>query len=39
LDFENANVDILHESGVYIANNHFVGKKEFKILENILEQL
>lgn len=39
LGIENPNVDILHEKGVYIANNHFVGKSEFSILENILKQL
>jgi CDP-6-deoxy-D-xylo-4-hexulose-3-dehydrase len=39
LGIEKPNVDILHEKGVYIANNHFVGKSEFSILEEILSQL
>lgn len=39
LDIENPNVDILHERGVYIANNHFVGDAEFEMLEEIIGQL
>jgi CDP-4-dehydro-6-deoxyglucose reductase, E1 len=39
LGIENSNVDILHENGVYIANNHFVGDREFKVLQKILKQL
>lgn len=39
LGIKNSNVDILHEKGVYIANNHFVGGREFNILEKILKQL
>jgi CDP-6-deoxy-D-xylo-4-hexulose-3-dehydrase len=39
LDIENPNVDILHERGVYIANNHFVGDAEFEMLEEIIKQL
>ena len=39
LGIENSNVDILHEKGVYIANNHFVGDREFNILEEIINQL
>ncbi|MDC1246716.1 DegT/DnrJ/EryC1/StrS family aminotransferase [Amylibacter sp.] len=30
------NADILHNNGLYISNNHFVGLKEIKILENAL---
>lgn len=39
LDLENPNVDILHKNGVYIANNHFVDRPEFLILEEILNKL
>ena len=39
LDIEKPNVDILHEKGVYIANNHFVGDVEFEMLEEIIGQL
>ena len=30
------NVDTLHENGVYIGNNQFVGKKELEILKDII---
>lgn len=33
------NVDILHEYGVYVGNNHFVNKKNFKVLEKILKEI
>jgi CDP-6-deoxy-D-xylo-4-hexulose-3-dehydrase len=33
------NVEILHERGIYIGNNHFVGKKEIDLLKTILESL
>lgn len=33
------NSDIIHENGIYIGNNQFVSKKEFKILENIIKEL
>jgi CDP-6-deoxy-D-xylo-4-hexulose-3-dehydrase len=39
LDLENPNVDILHKNGVYIANNHFVDRPEFLMLEEILNKL
>lgn len=31
--------DILHENGIYIGNNQFVGDKELKMLENIIRSL
>jgi CDP-6-deoxy-D-xylo-4-hexulose-3-dehydrase len=39
LNLEKPNVDIVHDKGVYIANNHFVGSSEFSMLEEILNQL
>lgn len=33
------NVDIVHEKGIYIGNNQFVGDKELKTLENIIRSL
>ena len=33
------NVDVLHENGVYIGNNQFVGDRELNILENIIRSL
>lgn len=33
------NVDILHEQGVYIGNNHFVDNKNFNVLKEILDNL
>lgn len=33
------NADILHDYGVYIGNNHFVGDDDFKLLENILSRV
>lgn len=33
------NVDIIHENGVYIGNNQFVGNKELDLLENIIRSL
>jgi CDP-6-deoxy-D-xylo-4-hexulose-3-dehydrase len=33
------NVDIVHEQGVYIGNNHLVGNKKFRLLEKILNDL
>lgn len=32
-------VDIIHQNGVYLGNNHFVGKKELNILNKILNKL
>jgi CDP-6-deoxy-D-xylo-4-hexulose-3-dehydrase len=33
------NVDILNDYGVYLGNNHFVGKKHIKLLKEILEKI
>ena len=33
------NVDIVHENGIYIGNNQFVGYKELNILEGIIRSL
>lgn len=33
------NVDIVHENGIYIGNNQFVGDKELDLLENIIRSL
>jgi len=32
-------VDLIHNNGVYLGNNHFVGEKELNILNNILKEL
>ena len=36
---EKLNVDFVHDNGVYLGNNHFIGDKEIKLLEFILEKL
>lgn len=33
------NADIVHENGIYIGNNQFVGDKELKLLETIIRSL
>ena len=33
------NVDIVHENGIYIGNNQFVGNREMNILEDIIRSL
>lgn len=33
------NVDVLHDQGVYIGNNHFVNDKDLNMLSNILDDL
>ena len=33
------NADIVHENGIYIGNNQFVGKKELDLLEQIIGDL
>ncbi len=33
------NADIVHENGIYIGNNQFVGDRELKILEDIIRSL
>jgi CDP-6-deoxy-D-xylo-4-hexulose-3-dehydrase len=35
----NLYVDTIHENGVYLGNNHFIGSKELKLLDRILSQL
>ena len=32
-------VDVIHNNGVYLGNNHFVGEKELKLLDKILEKV
>lgn len=36
---EQLNVNIIHENGIYIGNSQFVGKKELKVLEEIINKL
>jgi CDP-6-deoxy-D-xylo-4-hexulose-3-dehydrase len=36
---ENYNVDIVHELGLYVGNNHFVSDKNFKTLQQIIENI
>ena len=36
---DNLNVDYIHDNGIYLGNNHFVGDKELNLLNNILERL
>lgn len=36
---ENLTVDFVHDNGIYLGNNHFVGEKEIKLLSSILKQL
>lgn len=33
------NADIIHENGIYIGNNQFVGKKELDLIEKIIGEL
>jgi CDP-6-deoxy-D-xylo-4-hexulose-3-dehydrase len=33
------NADIINDYGVYLGNNHFVGKKQLKLLKKILENI
>lgn len=35
----NLDVDIIHENGVYLGNNHFIGNKELNLLDKILEKV
>ena len=28
-------VDFVHDNGIYLGNNHFVGTKELKLLESV----
>jgi CDP-6-deoxy-D-xylo-4-hexulose-3-dehydrase len=34
-----SNADVLHENGIYIGNNQFVGDKELNLLEQIIRSL
>jgi CDP-6-deoxy-D-xylo-4-hexulose-3-dehydrase len=36
---KNTSVDQIHNLGVYLGNNHFVGKKQIKLLKKILEDI
>jgi hypothetical protein len=29
-------VETLHKNGVYVGNNHFIGKKELKLLDKVI---
>ena len=33
------NVDFVHYNGIYLGNNHFIGDKEVKLLDNIIKLL
>jgi len=35
----NLDVDTIHENGIYLGNNHFIGNKELKLLDKILSKL
>ena len=36
---EKLNVDFIHDNGIYLGNNHFIGDKEIELLDSILGQL
>lgn len=36
---EELNVNIIHDNGVYIGNSQFVGRKEIKIINEVIEKL
>jgi len=36
---ESYNVDLLHNMGIYIGNNQFIGKKEISILKKVLSEV
>jgi CDP-6-deoxy-D-xylo-4-hexulose-3-dehydrase len=36
---ENLTVDFVNDNGIYLGNNHFVGKKEINLLSSIIEKL
>lgn len=38
-DKSHPNVSIIQERGLYLGNNHFIGDKEFNILESIMESI
>jgi len=35
---QNLTVDLVHDNGIYLGNNHFVGDKELKILSQIIKE-
>lgn len=35
---EKLTVDIVHENGIYLGNNQYIGRKELRLLENIIKQ-
>jgi CDP-6-deoxy-D-xylo-4-hexulose-3-dehydrase len=34
---DHLNVDYIHDNGIYLGNNHFVGDKELNLLRDILK--
>jgi hypothetical protein len=36
---ENLNVELLHTSGVYVGNNHFVTPQQMRVLSDILDSI
>jgi CDP-6-deoxy-D-xylo-4-hexulose-3-dehydrase len=36
---DNLNVDYIHNNGIYLGNNQFIGDKELNLLKSILEKL
>lgn len=39
LNTETSNVDIIHQQGLYLGNNHMIGEEELDILKGIIEDL
>ena len=37
LNTEISNVDIVHQQGLYLGNNHMIGTEEIDILKDIIE--
>jgi CDP-6-deoxy-D-xylo-4-hexulose-3-dehydrase len=36
---KNTNVDLIHEQGVYLGNNHFVNESNIQLLEKIFKEI
>jgi len=36
---DNLNIDLIHDNGIYLGNNHFVGNFELNLLKNIFDKL
>jgi CDP-6-deoxy-D-xylo-4-hexulose-3-dehydrase len=36
---DNLNVDYIHDNGIYLGNNQFIGDKELNLLKSILKKL